>query len=102
MTSLAPELTADTAAMEVLARLRQAIGRELHDYPYPIAGCDEAFKLLALQKELVRVALAGLESGEGLAPADAAEAVRDLLATPVGLSAQERRVLGAVTANAVS
>ncbi len=80
-------------AAAILAGLKDAIARELHDYPYPIAGCDEVFKTLSHQRECCRIALAGLGHSDGLTPEDAAEAIRDLLATPVQLSEHDRATL---------
>ena len=85
------------AAAEILFRLRQRLAGELRDYPYPIAGCDEAFKLLALQREWVRVGLAGLDGCDGVTPSDASAAIRDLLATPIVLDAAETVTLAAAS-----
>lgn len=82
-------------AVRLLERLRVRIGGELHDYPYPIAGCDEVFKLLTLQRECCRIGLGGMRGEDGLTTADAADAMRDLLATPVALDAGEQAVLAA-------
>lgn len=82
-----------TDVSNVLLRLKDTIGRELHDYPYPIAGCDEVFKTLVHQKECCRIALAGFAVRDGITTDDALVAIRDLLATPVALAPDERALL---------
>lgn len=84
------------AGLAVLARLKDRISRELREYPYPIAGCDEVFKLLVLQKECCRIALGGIEGDERLTVEDAAAAIRDLLATPVAMPAADAAALQAL------
>lgn len=81
------------AAATILAGLKDAIARELHEYPYPIAGCDEVFKTLTHQRECCRIALTGLDHRDGLTPDDAAEAIGDLLATPAQLTEHDRATL---------
>lgn len=85
-----PELA---KAMAVLQRVKSAVGQELRVYPYPIAGCDEVFKTLVLQKECCRIALSGLRDEDGVDARDAASALCDLLATPIPLTDDERATL---------
>lgn len=89
-------------ALALLERLKSRIGAELHDYPYPIAGCDEVFKTLVAQKEWCRIATTGLISQDGITAADAAEAIAALLATPLDLTPAERHVLEAADMRASS
>lgn len=84
------------AGLAVLARLKDRISLELRNYPYPIAGCDEVFKLLVLQKECCRIALGGLNGDERLTIGDAEAAICDLLATPVAMPAAEEAALRAL------
>ncbi|MEQ1717369.1 MAG: hypothetical protein ABL907_15550, partial [Hyphomicrobium sp.] len=81
------------SAIALLQRLKATVGHDLHEYPYPIAGCDEVFKTLVLQKECCRIALAGLNREDGLDARDAASALHDLMATPIALSQEERATL---------
>ncbi|MFM9939869.1 MAG: hypothetical protein ACKVP7_10280 [Hyphomicrobiaceae bacterium] len=91
------ETQADPAvAAELIARLKAKIEQELRAYPYPITACDVAFKLLAEQRELCRVALLGLAARDGLSLADAGEAIAALLATPLAVEPHEQHALQAL------
>lgn len=84
-------------AQAALIRLKAEIDQELRAYPYPITACDVAFKLLAEQREHCRVALLGLAGRDGLTAADAADAVAQLLATPLAVADHERADLQALS-----
>ena len=84
----------------LIANLKAEIEAELRAYPYPITACDVAFKLLAEQREHCRVALLGLAGRDGLTAADAADALAQLLSTPLAVNDADRAALQAFTRTA--